>query len=235
MQRATFRSNVRYIVGSVVCLTVGLSIAAPADAVTRSARRPKRTVTTTAATTTAATTTAPAATAPSTTLAPPTMTTTTLTPGKNVSFYYDTPLGGPGATARNPPVCTPDGAGCITYSFTGGTREIAGDLIGYQVNVTASTAHNGRDVSTSMFVFSGAVGGCNVGTFTLLDYSESVPLKERPAVGEVIKATVSKWDIVAGSGTKGLTGITGSGTIEAQFVSPTVVRVTFKGNIACPH
>lgn len=214
--------------GAAVGVILAIGLVDGANAATRAVRRPKTTVA-------APTTAAPTSTTPSTTIAATTLppSTTTTPPGKEVAFFYDTPLGGAGATTNNPPVCTPDGAGCLTYTFTGGTREIGGDLIGYQVNVSAGYRQPQRNVDTSLFLFSGAVSGCNVGTFALISYSESAPLKTLPAVGEVIKTTVARWDIVADSGTKGLVGITGSGTTEAQLVSPTLLRFSFKGRISC--
>lgn len=171
-------------------------------------------------------------TAVTTTLAKPT---TTVQPGKEVSFFFDIPTVGPGAPPPIVPVCTPDKLVCVAYTITpaASIREVSGDLIGNLVQVGAATNYAGKNVQSGYIVFSGAVGGCGVGTF-VLSLSTEIPANAAlPGIGGRFANEVARWTVVTSSGTKGLVGITGSGTYELVLASPLSIRQTQTGRLVC--
>lgn len=184
---------------------------------------------------TSTTTTPPTTQQPSTTTAAPTTTaspTTTVVPGKDFTFFWDSLVQGPGANIPGGPICLETSL-CVSTSIVGTVKEVSGDLIGTLVQSTSTaTVGGGRQLSAAVSVFTGAVGGCGVGAFVVRVASEAPPLTRLPAVGERFPSE-TRFDVIAGSGTKGLVGISGRGTVEFVLQAPNVVRTSVRGRLVC--
>jgi hypothetical protein len=222
---------------TVVALSMVAIIAAPQVGVAaKRVSKTTRTTTTTTSIVVAAPSTPPATDTtalPTTTAAK--VTTTTELPGKNMAFSFEFPLVGPGAPAPIVPVCTPDLLGCVAATVTpqGAQREVSGDFIGFVVTAGAATTYGQKNVLTGYLAYSGAVPGCGVGTFVATTVTESATSAQPPAVGGKFANDVARWEIVRGSGTKGLAGMSGSGTFEVVRSGPATARNSYSGRFVC--
>lgn len=223
---------------AVVSIGVGIGAAAmpSADAAsTPSKAKPRRatrqtTVVTLAPTTVAPTTAAPTTTAP-TTLAPTTVAPSTTVPGKSVTFSIDIPLA-PGSSIQVP-ICTADSLSCAAASYGPAPREVSGSLIGQLVQTLSSVAANGKAITTGFFNYSGAVEGCSVGQFSARLTIEASATATFSGIGSTFPWTVSKWEVVPGTGSRGLPSITGGGTMTLTLPGPTAARQTYTGRLVC--
>ena len=181
---------------------------------------PTKLAPTTVTPTTSAATTSTTAVAPTTTIA-----------GKNVAFSIDIPLT-PGGSVQVP-ICTSDGLSCVAVSYSPSQREVSGALIGQMVQVQSSAAANGRIVTTGLFNYSGAVEGCGVGQFSARSTIEASATAAFSGVGSTFPWTVAKWEVVSGSGSRGLPDITGGGTMALTLPGPAAARLTYTGRLVC--
>lgn len=189
---------------------------------------PPPTLATVAPATLGSTTVAPTTAVPtsSTTLAP-----TATIAGKTVTFSIDIPLT-PGGSVQVP-ICTSDGLSCVAASYGPSQREVSGALIGQLVQVQSSAAANGRIVTTGFFNYSGAVEGCGVGQFSVRSTIEASATAAFSGVGSTFPWTVAKWEVVSGSGSRGLPDITGGGTMALTLPGPAAARLTYTGRLVC--
>ena len=132
------------------------------------------------------------------------------------------------------PIQPPAPDGCM-LTFTGGTKELGPGLLGSTVydgkaGYGGSVDHNVRWEVTE--TFTGSVAGCGTGTLVWhgSGYGDLVRINPM-TLGFPLYGTVR---IVPGSGTGGLTGITGTFTVDAQATLPFAAQSgTISGDVRC--
>ena len=214
--------SMAFVAGTIGLLLSGAVVAPSAVAAKKA--KPATTTTTTA-------TVAPTPTVAVTTALATSTTTTTAVPGKPVRFFFDAPLAGPGANPAALRICV-DIATCVSATVAGAPREVSGDLIGTLVQANSVATIAGQQFGVGVAIFSGAIAGCGVGSFTVRIVSSAPPFLGLPAVGSSFPGE-TRWDVIPDSASRGLTPINGTGTVDFVLSGPNKVTTNIIGRLVC--
>ena len=181
--------------------------------------------TATTSSTTSASTNSASTTSASTATTAPAATAATGDPTEFVVSYADT-------EAPGPVVCAQPPDSCVTSRMSAAALPTTGDWVGTVVSATGNATVGDLVVGNGLIAFNGSVAPCGTGTVLLTVLTVRGPIPT-PVPGMEIPFESTPLNIVPGTGTGDLTGLTGSGTASAILTPTFGVDVTYALDVDC--